>query len=44
MFRGRRSQADTNKADKWKNRMANEIMCKVITHEWKNVKCLQDLN
>lgn len=41
MSRGRRSQADTNKADKWKNRMANEIMCKAINHEWKNVKCLQ---
>lgn len=31
------SHTDTNKADKWKNRMADEIMCKVITHEWKNM-------
>lgn len=43
MSRGHRSQTDTNKVDKWKNRMAKEIMCKVITNEWKNVKCLQDL-
>jgi len=44
MFREHRSQADTKQADKWKNRLANEIVCNVITHEWTNVKCLQDLN
>lgn len=30
MSRAHRSQTDTNKVDKWKNRMAKEIMCKVI--------------